>query len=110
MVDELDRKHLNLMVFFESTNVDMVSLGDIEENTVDKEEEGLNVEELTPGETQVEKELREALIVDSLFVQLFLLAPTTHFFDLFAPLHALLLHRVHVTLIFLVKLFAAPVI
>ena len=44
----------------------MLTLGDVQKDAVDKEEERFDVEVLTPGETQVEEELSEAFVVNAL--------------------------------------------
>ena len=56
MVDELDREHLNLTVLLESAHTNVVSLGDVEKDAVDEEEEGLDVQELAPAEAEIEEE------------------------------------------------------
>ena len=48
MIDELNRKNLDLGSLLETTHIDMIALRDIQEHTVDKEQERLNVQVLTP--------------------------------------------------------------
>ena len=43
MIDKLDREDFNFMVFFKSTNVDVVALRNIEENSINEEKERLNI-------------------------------------------------------------------
>ena len=43
MIDEFNRKNLDLGSLLETTHIDVIALRDIEEHTVDKEQERLNV-------------------------------------------------------------------
>ena len=109
MVDELDGEHLDLVVLLEAAHIDMVSLRDVQEDTVDEEKERFNVEELAPTETEIKEELGEPLVVDTSSIQLVNLALLAHCFQLAALLQASLLFGVHKPLIFFVKLFTALV-
>lgn len=84
VVDEFNRKDLDLVILFESTNVDVVSLCDVKEDTIDEEEEGLDVEELAPREAKVKEEFCESLVVNPFPVELFLFLAVTHLFLLLA--------------------------
>ena len=107
MINEFYGEHLNLMVFFKSADTYVVTLGDVEEYAVDKEEEGLNVQELAPTEAQVEEEFSEALIVDAPPIQFFGLVLPTLLSLVTALLQARLLLCVHETLVLFVKFLAA---
>jgi hypothetical protein len=65
MVDELDRKHFNLVKVFENRNVDMQALGNVEEHSIDEKQESLNVQKLAPRKTEVKEELSKPLVVDT---------------------------------------------
>lgn len=67
-VEELNREHLDLLDLLEGRDVDVRALGDVQENTIQKENVGLNVEMLAPGEAKVEEELRKSLIFDLLLL------------------------------------------
>ena len=98
------------MVLLEATHIDMVALCDVQEDTVDEEEERFNVEELAPAEAQVEEELGETLVVDAFAIKLvsFPLPPQSlHLSPLFKPR---LLFRVHEPLIFFIELLAGLII
>ena len=84
MVDELDGKHLDLVVLLEAAHVDMVSLRDVQEDTVDEEKERFNVEELAPTETEIKEELSQPLVVDTSSIQLVNLALLAHCLQLTA--------------------------
>lgn len=43
----------------------MRSLRDVQKDSVDEKEEGLNIEELAPREAQIKEELRQSFIVNS---------------------------------------------
>lgn len=74
------------MVFFKSTNVDVVALRNIEENSINEEKERLNIQELTPRKTQIEEELSKTLVINALSVEFF---SFSHFFEFFLFLTAL---------------------
>ena len=57
VVDELDWEYLNFIILFETTHIDVVTLCNIQKDTIDEEEEGLNIEELTPTQAQIKEEL-----------------------------------------------------
>ena len=48
----------------------MVALCDVEEDTIDEEQERFNVEILAPRQAQIEEELRQSLIVDTFAIKL----------------------------------------
>ena len=106
MVDKLDAEHLDLVVLLETTHVDVVTLRDVQEDTIDEEEEGLDIQELAPAETEVKEELSQALVVDALAVQLLSLALFAEGFELAALLQPGLLLSVHESLILLIELLA----
>ena len=85
----------------------MIALRDIEEHTVDKEEERLNVQVLTPRQAQVEEELCQALVVNALAIELCSLALLSHLLALSPFLKACLLFFIHEALILLVELLTA---
>ena len=71
MINEFNGEDLDLWDVFEGRNVDMISFGNVEEDSINKEEERFNVKELAPWKTQIEEELGESLVVNSLFIHLF---------------------------------------
>lgn len=70
MIDELDGEYFDLMIFFKSTHIDVVTLSYIQKDTVDKEQERFNIQELTPTQTEIEEKLCETLIVNTFSVKL----------------------------------------
>jgi hypothetical protein len=105
MVDKLDREHLNFTVLFETTHIDVISLRNVQENTVNEKQERFNVQELTPTEAQIEEKLRQALIVNASFIQLLCFTLLFVFFDLPTFLKSCLFILIHKTLILLIKFF-----
>lgn len=84
----------------------MIALGDVEEDAVDEEQEGLDVQELAPTEAQIEEELSEAFVVDTTAVELVSLGSLFGLTLVAALLQARLLIIIHESLIFFVELLA----
>lgn len=63
-VEELDAEHLYLAQWLEGAHVDVRALSDVQEDAVQEEQEGLDVQVLTPRQAQIEEELREPFVVD----------------------------------------------
>ena len=57
VVNELDWEHFNLIDFFESRYVDVLTFGDVEEDAIDEKQECLHIEELAPWKAKIEEEL-----------------------------------------------------
>ena len=95
------------MILLKATHIDMVALRDVQEDTINEEQESFDVEELAPTEAQIEEELCQSLVVDTLAIELVNLSLLSHRFHLSAFLKAGLLFGVHESLIFLVKLLTA---
>ena len=70
MVDELDWENFDLTCLFKATDVDVVTFGNVEKDTIDEEQERFNVEILAPRQAQIEEELRQSLIVDTFAIKL----------------------------------------
>ena len=70
MIDELDWENFDLTCFFKATDVYVVALCDVEEDTIDEEQERFNVEILAPRQAQIEEELSQSLIVDTFAIKL----------------------------------------
>lgn len=104
VVDKLDRQDFDLVVVLEAADADVVAFGDVEEDTVDEEQEGLDVKELAPTETQIEEELGEALIVDTTAIEFVSFGSLFRLALVAALLQARFLIIVHESLIFFVKL------
>ena len=104
VVDKLNRKDFDLVVVLEAADADVVALCDVEKDTVDEEQEGLDVKELAPTETQIEEELGEALIVDTTAVKFVSLGSLFRLALVAALLQARFLIIVHESLILLIKL------
>ena len=49
----------------------MLAFCDVQEDTVDEEQEGLNVQMLAPTEAEVEEKLAQTLVIDACFGLLF---------------------------------------
>ena len=69
MVDEFYRENLDLVDLFEGLHIYMLSLRNVEEDTIDKEEECFHVEELAPREAEVKEELSQAFVVNSTCIE-----------------------------------------
>lgn len=67
-IEELNRKYLDLLNLLEGRDIDVRALSDVQENTVQKENVGLDVEVLAPREAKIEEELRKSLIFDLLLL------------------------------------------
>ena len=83
----------------------MLPLGDVQEHTVNEKEESLNVEELAPGQAQIEEKFSQSFIINASFVLLF--KPSSFCYNfLFASCpKPILFFLIHVLLIFLLKFF-----
>jgi len=57
-----------LLNLLEGRDIDVRALSDVQENTVQKENVGLDVEVLAPREAKIEEELRKSLIFDLLLL------------------------------------------
>ena len=109
MIDKFDREHLNLVIFLEAADIYMVALRNVQENTINEEEERFNVKELAPTETEIKEKLSQPLVVDTLSIQLFDLAPLAKCLQLPTLLQPRLFFRIHEPLVFLIKLLTALV-
>ena len=49
----------------------MLPLSDVQEHTVNKKEESLNIEELAPGQAQIEEKFCQSLVINASFILLF---------------------------------------
>jgi hypothetical protein len=67
-IEEFDRQYLDLLNLLEGRDIDVRALSDVQENTVQKENVGLDVEVLAPREAKIEEELRKSLIFDLLLL------------------------------------------
>jgi hypothetical protein len=66
VVEKLNAEHVHILQIFELRNVYVLPFRDVEEHTVHEKEEGLDVQVLAPGQTEVKEELREAFVVNAL--------------------------------------------
>ena len=57
MIEKLNRQNVDGVEIFQCWNVDMLAFCDVQEDTVDEEQEGLNVQMLAPTEAEVEEKL-----------------------------------------------------
>ena len=107
MIDKFDWEYLDLTCLFKSTDVDVIALCDIEEDTIDEEQERFNVEILAPRQAQIEEELRQSLIVDTFAIKFSCFTLLANLSTLFTLLQASFLLIIHESLVFFVKLFTA---
>ena len=103
MVNELNRKDFDLRNVFEGRNIYMLTLGDIQEDTIDEKQERFNVQELTPRETQVKEELSESFVVYTFFVHLFYLSFLRLCFLIKSHSKPVLFVLIHELFVFLIK-------
>ena len=88
MVKEFNGQHINRVDVLERGNVDVLALCNVQEHTINEEEEGLNVQMLAPAQAQIKKELREPLVINASlrfffeFLDFFLLDALIAFSDL----------------------------
>jgi len=66
VVEKLNAQNFDLLNRLEDTYVHVMSLGDVQEDTVDEEEERLDVQKLAPREAEIKEELSQTFIVDAL--------------------------------------------
>ena len=57
MIEKLNRQNVDGVEIFQCWNVDVLAFCDVQEDTVDEEQEGLNVQMLAPTEAEVEEKL-----------------------------------------------------
>ena len=57
MVEKFNTQHTNTVKVFKSTNVNMLSFSNVQENTIDEKQESLNIEMLAPWKAQIEEKL-----------------------------------------------------
>ena len=104
MVDEFDGEDFDLRDFLEGGDVDVLTFRDVEEHTIDEEEERFNIQELAPWQTQVEEELGKSLIVDALLIHIFSLHLLRDYLLFTSHSQSLLLLIIHELFIFFVEI------
>jgi hypothetical protein len=60
LIEELNAENFNLLQGFEFRHINVRALGYVKEDSIDEIEEDFKLKVLTPRETKVEEELREA--------------------------------------------------
>ena len=68
MVDKFYRKNLDLRQVFELWNIDMLTLCDIQEHSVDEEEECFYVQKLTPRKAKIKEKLSKSFVIYATFI------------------------------------------
>ena len=104
MVDEFNRKHFNLRQLLELRHIDVLSLCDVEEHSIDEKQECLYVQELAPGQAKVKEELCQSLVIDATPVLFFKLPCFCKDFLLSPRPEPIFLVLIHILLVFFVKL------
>ena len=64
LIEEFNWQDFNLIEIFESWNVHMRSIGDVQKYTIQEENIGLNVQMLAPRQAQIEEKLGESFVFD----------------------------------------------
>ena len=106
MVNELDRKNLNLAVLFKPAHIDVVTFRDVQKDTINEEQKGLNVQELAPTKAQIEEKLSQTLIIYAFTVKLISFVLFLYLLSHSTFLKSSLFLVVHKTLIFFIKFLA----